>query len=150
MPRPRRLRRVRYWPAVTYFKPAGVRMAELKETVLTVDEFEALRLHDLEGLDQEKAAKKMGISQPTFNRLLRSARKKIAQAIVSGHSIRIEGGVYRMIGQAGMGRGRGRMGAGGPPMECVCPMCGTRVPKTRGVPCASLKCPKCGAFMVRG
>ena len=153
MPRPRRFRRVRFWPAVTYFKPAGVRLAELEETVLTVDEFEALRLKDLEGLEQEKAAKKMDVSQPTFNRILASARKKSADAIVHGKAIRVEGGVYRMAQPIqpvpGRGAGRGR-GFGGPAMACVCPRCGYQQPKTREVPCASLACPKCGSPMVRG
>jgi len=63
---------------------------------LAVDEYEAVRLKDLEGLDQEKAAKKMNISQPTFHRLVLTARKKIAQAIVKGKALRIEGGIYNL------------------------------------------------------
>jgi predicted DNA-binding protein (UPF0251 family) len=147
MPRPRRFRRVRFWPEVTYFKPAGVQLRELEEAVLTVDEFEALRLKDLEDMDQGAAAKKMGISQPTFNRLLKSARKKAADAIVNGKAIRVEGGPYKMVGPALRRAGRG---LGGPPEACVCPACGTRQPKQRGVPCARNKCPKCGAVMIRG
>ena len=96
MPRPFRCRRVWFQPGVTYFKPAGVRMAGLSQIVLAVDEFEAIRLKDLEGMEQEAAAKKMNISQPTFNRLLRAARKKVADAIVNGKAIRIEGGVYKI------------------------------------------------------
>ena len=99
MPRPRRFRRVRFRPEVTYFKPRGVPMRSLEETVLTVDEFEAVRLVDLEGMDQEQAAKKMGISQPTLNRLLKSARKSMADGIVKGKAIRIEGGRYRITGR---------------------------------------------------
>ena len=75
MPRPRRSRRVGFQPDVTYFKPAGVRMIELEETVLTVDEFESIRLKDLEGLEQEECAKKMNISQPTFHRMVISKRR---------------------------------------------------------------------------
>ena len=97
MPRPRRCRRVWFEPNVTYFKPAGVRMIDLEESVLTVDEFEAVRLKDLEGLDEERAAKKMNISQPTFNRLLSSARKKISDAIVNGKAIKIFGGSYKLF-----------------------------------------------------
>jgi len=82
-------------------------MVDLEESVLTVDEFEAVRLKDLEGMEQEKCAKKMDISQPTFHRLVLSARKKIADAIVYGKAIKIVGGVYRMVGSA---HGRGRMG----------------------------------------
>ena len=157
MPRPIICRRVWFLPGITYFKPAGVRMAVLNEVVLTVDGFEAIRLKDLEGMDQEKAAKKMKISQPTFNRLLKTARKKIADALVNGKAIRIEGGNYKMVQQPtqpGAGRGRGMggrgMGFGGPAMTCVCTACGYQQQKQRGVPCSTLKCPKCGAPMVRG
>ncbi len=97
MPRPRRFRRVCFEPDTTYFKPAGIRMAELAETVLTVDEFESIRLKDHEGLDQNQAAKKMDISQPTFQRIYESARKKIADALVNGKAIKIEGGPYRIM-----------------------------------------------------
>lgn len=112
MPRPRIPRRVWFQPAVTYYKPAGIRMVSLEETILTVDEFEAIRLKDYEGLDQTEAAKKMGISQPTFQRIYESARKKIADALVNGKAIRIEGGPFRMMGP-GPGRGRGRGFRGG-------------------------------------
>lgn len=94
MPRPRLRRHIRGEPGVTYFKPAGVRMRELKENILTYDEFEALRLKDMNGLDQKEAAEKMKISQPTFHRLILIARKKVARAIVEGQAIRIEGGNY--------------------------------------------------------
>jgi predicted DNA-binding protein (UPF0251 family) len=88
--RPRLCRRIRFMPDITYFKPAGIRMADLEEAVLAPDELEAVRLKDLEGLEQEAAAKKMNISQPTFHRIVTSARKKIADAIVKGKAIRIE------------------------------------------------------------
>lgn len=96
MPRPRRCRRIWFEPSVTYFKPAGVRMKDLEESILAVDEFEAVRLKDLEGLSEEQAAKKMNISQPTFNRLVTSARKKISDAIVKGKAIKIFGGSYKL------------------------------------------------------
>ena len=146
MPRPRRSRRVGLQPNVTYFKPAGIRLIELEETILAVDEFEAVRLKDFLSLDQEKAAQKMNISQPTFHRLVLSARKKIADAIVNGKAIRIEGGNFVMA-QPGMGR---RRRFRGPPMTCICSQCGYNEPKMRGVPCAGKKCPKCGTLMVRG
>jgi predicted DNA-binding protein (UPF0251 family) len=95
MPRPRICRRVRFRPGVTYFKPAGVRMIDLDEVVLTVDEYEAVRLVDLEEVGQGKAGKQMKISQPTLSRLLKSARKKISKAIIKGKAIRIEGGSYK-------------------------------------------------------
>lgn len=84
-------------PHVTYFKPAGIPVVDLEENILTIDEFEAVRLKDLEGLDQEECAKKMAISQPTFHRLITSARGKIADAIVNGKAIKIEGGNFKMI-----------------------------------------------------
>lgn len=145
MPRPRRCRRVGFMPGITHFKPAGVRLAGMHEVVLAVDEFESIRLKDFLGMDQAECAKKMKISQPTFHRLVLSARKKVSEAIVNGKAMRIEGGVYKMVGP-----GRGRKGFGGPPGACVCPACGATAPKQRGMPCAQVKCPKCGALMVRG
>ena len=90
----RRMRRVSFEPDVVFFKPAGVPMRDLKEVVLSVEEFEALRLSDFEKLSQSECAAKMNISQPTFNRLLSSAREKIAEALVEGKAIRIKGGNY--------------------------------------------------------
>ncbi len=90
----RRMRRVSFEPDVVFFKPAGVPMRDLKEVVLSVEEFEALRLSDFEKLTQLECAVKMNISQPTFNRLLSSAREKIAEALVEGKAIRIKGGNY--------------------------------------------------------
>ncbi len=110
MPRPRIPRKVWCRPGFTHFRPAGSAVTSLEEVVLTVDEFEAIRLKDYEGLDQIGAAKKMGISQPTFQRIYESARKKVADAIVNGKAIRIEGGPYRMMGR---GRGRGKIFRGG-------------------------------------
>jgi len=166
MPRPRRLRRVKCMPDVNYFKPAGIGMKDLEETILTIDEYEAVRLKDFEGIEQTKAAKKMQISQPTFNRLLTSARKKISDAIVNGKAIKIEGGDFKMAkplgrGQGGpgkglrrgtiQGKGHGRMGgiSAGPEGYCICPKCRTKVKKQRAKPCTERQCPECGAMMTR-
>lgn len=92
MPRPRCTRTIGYLPSVTYFKPAGVRISDLEEVLLGHDELEAMRLKDLLGLPQDDAAKEMEVSQPTFHRLLISAHKKIADAVVSGKALKIEGG----------------------------------------------------------
>ncbi|OIO51384.1 MAG: hypothetical protein AUJ19_04560 [Parcubacteria group bacterium CG1_02_58_44] len=72
-----------------YFKPRGVSMSELEEILVEEDEIEALRLSDVDGLDQTSAAKRMKISQPTFARILASARNKLASAIVNGSAIRL-------------------------------------------------------------
>jgi len=90
MVRPKLCRRIFAKPNVTYFKPQGIPLITLEEVILHVDEFEALRLKDLLGLEQEECAKKMKISQPTFHRLALSARKKIADAIVNGKAIKID------------------------------------------------------------
>jgi len=92
--RPIKCRKVRSRPGVTYFKPAGIRMIELKEVILTLEEFEVIRLIDFENIDQIKAGKMMGISQPTLSRLLKSARKNLSEAIIKGKAIRIYGGNY--------------------------------------------------------
>ena len=76
----------------------GFLLSELQEVVLTVDEFEAVRLADLEGLYQEEAAKKMKISRQTFGNIISSAHGKIADAIINGKAIKIEGGVYTRTG----------------------------------------------------
>lgn len=95
MVRPIKCRRIRNLPDVDYFKPRGIPLRELKEVVLSVEEFESLRLKDFDGMEQTEAAEKMGISQPTFNRLISSARRKTAEAITKGKAIKIEGGVYK-------------------------------------------------------
>ena len=99
MPRPRLCRRVYFNPSVTYFKPRGGRLRDLNESILTIDELESVRLKDLEGLEQETAAKKMNISQPTFHRLILSARRKISDALINGKAIKVEGGDFRIIGR---------------------------------------------------
>jgi predicted DNA-binding protein (UPF0251 family) len=84
MPRRKRHRFVHREPTVSVYKPAGVPAKELEEILVTVDEFEAIRLADYEGLNQREACTIMKISQPTFNRILASARNKIAKGIVDG------------------------------------------------------------------
>lgn len=89
MVRPKRFRCVQFSPEVLYFKPRGVPMSSLEEEELFHDELEALKLHDVDGLDHIEAAKRMKISQPTFGRILDKAYKKIAVAIVKGKAIKI-------------------------------------------------------------
>ncbi len=95
MARPHRFRRVHLEPNVKYFKPQGIPLKNLEESILQIDEFEAIRLKDLECLEQIDCAMKMNISQSTFHRLLSSARKKIADAIINGKAIKIEGGKFK-------------------------------------------------------
>ncbi len=99
MTRPKCPRLVGILPNVTFFKPRGIPLSELETAELTFDEMEAIRLADLEGLYQEKAAEKMQISRATFGRVLESAHKKIADALIGGKAIKIEGGVVKMINQ---------------------------------------------------
>lgn len=159
-------------PEVTCFKPAGVPIRALEEVTLTLDELEALRLADFNGLYQEQAAEQMKISRATFARIIESARRKVADALLHGKALRVEGGPVLMEGELsmtagpgkdqggpGLGRGpcgcgmrRGRCGGkkhGGAPAWCVCPKCGRRAPHVPGEPCNQKICPKCGSRMTR-
>ena len=96
MPRPSKCRRVEFLPDVIYFKPAGIPLRTLEEVQLSVEEAEAIRLKDLEGLEQEQGAERMNISRPTFQRVLTLARQKMADALLNGKAIRIEGGNFEI------------------------------------------------------
>ena len=93
--RPRRTRNVAFQPQATSFTPS---IETEQEVTLKVDELEALRLKDLLGLDQKTAAQKMNISQPTFHRLILSARNKMADALVNAKELRILGGNFKISG----------------------------------------------------
>jgi predicted DNA-binding protein (UPF0251 family) len=110
-------------PASALFKPAGIPFSELSCVEMTLDEFEALRLADLEGLYQEEAAAKLGVSRPTVGRILESARRKVAEALVLGKALRIEGGPVVARSRRGhCPRCAQRWGSGRPPPGC--PRCG--------------------------
>ena len=94
MARPIKPRRVLFDPDVVYFKPRAVPLSMLEEIDLNADELEALRLCDLNDLEQKEAAKKMKISQSTLQRILTSARKKVAEALVEGKAIKIRKGRF--------------------------------------------------------
>jgi predicted DNA-binding protein (UPF0251 family) len=96
MPRPQRCRMVAGPPGCRLFKPAGIPATGREDVVLTEDELEAIRLADLEGLYQELAAERMDVSRATFGRIVASARKKVAEALVEGKALRIEGGAIEM------------------------------------------------------
>lgn len=89
-------RRVNFVPAATYFKPAGTPLANLEDIQLLVEEAEAIHLKDLEHLEQEECARRMNVSRSTFSRILDSARQKIADALLNGKAIRIDGGNFEM------------------------------------------------------
>lgn len=94
MVRPKKCKMVFAEPGVDYFKPRAIPLMDLKEVDLSVEEFEAIRLKDLKGMEQTEIAGQMGVSQPTLHRLLQSAHKKIADALVNGKAIKIHGGNY--------------------------------------------------------
>ncbi len=87
MPRPRLFRRISFKPSVTYFKPQGVPLRKLELVELTAEELEAFRLRHFEDMDQLIGAKKMETSQSTYQRILYSAYKKIADALITGKGL---------------------------------------------------------------
>jgi len=91
MVRPKKERLIACNPEVTYFKPRAIPLAELEEVALGLEEIEALKLKFLDNLEQEEAAKKMGISRTTFWRIFSNAGRKISDALINGKAIRIEG-----------------------------------------------------------
>ena len=124
MPRPCCLRHVGFKPLADFFKPAGVPACTLEQVTLALDEVEALRLADLNGLYQEQAAAKMKISRPTFSRIIEQARRKVADALIHGKALRLEGGIVRMKGKPempnrdGTGPAGPRYGRGLGPCAC--------------------------------
>jgi uncharacterized protein len=89
MTRPRLCRRVRFNPQVKFFKPQGIPLGQLEVVILSSEEMEALRLKYVRGLEQTEAAEEMSTSQSTFQRILASANKKVAQALIEGKAIEI-------------------------------------------------------------
>jgi len=118
MPRPQHFRRIGGLPPCRIYKPQGVPQSMLEHVNLTEDEWEAIRLADLEKLLHEQAAEQMNISRQTFGRILDLAHRKIADALINGKALVIEGGrvevsppVFGRFSQPGPGRGRcGRRG----------------------------------------
>jgi predicted DNA-binding protein (UPF0251 family) len=94
MARPVKCRRIENLPEFTYFVPAGRRKCETEEILIKVEEFEAMRLKDVEDLNQEECAQRMEVSRQTFQNIIDSARKKIAIALIEGKAINISGGNY--------------------------------------------------------
>jgi len=113
MVRPRKLRFIGMQPGVRLFKPAGVPVQEADRVVLSLDQFEAIRLVDLEGMDHSGAAELMNVSRPTLSRLVEEARRCVADALVNGKALVIDGGNVEMVAR----------------MRCR--DCGQEVPHTR-------------------
>jgi predicted DNA-binding protein (UPF0251 family) len=108
MPRPKKTRFVSAYPAIAAFVPTGVTVTG--EIFMSVEELESIRLSDFEHLDQETAANLMKVSRHTYGRILANARSILAEAVITGKSLKIEGGVYEF---RGMGRRRHRRGGKG-------------------------------------
>ena len=98
MSRPCRCRRIRCKPDTNYFKPRGIPIDMLKEVNLALDELEAIRLADFNGLYQVDAAIKMDISRQTFGNIIKSAHKKIADVLLNAKALKIEGGKVKKVG----------------------------------------------------
>ena len=114
-----------------FFKPRGIPLRELEKECLSVEELEALKLADIEGLYQEDAAERMEVSRPTFQRVLKSARGKVARCLVEGKALGIEGGNYVLAGEGKTfeclsceHRWEESFGSGVRACETVCPQCG--------------------------
>jgi len=100
MVRPQKERRVAFNPEISYFKPRGIPMFDLEEVCLTVDQREAIRLSDLLGMSHEEAGRHMGVSRATFGRIIQRARQTVADALINGKAINVEGGNYQLIERA--------------------------------------------------
>ena len=100
MVRPQKDRMVAFNPEISYFKPRGIPMIDLEEVCLTVDQREAIRLSDLLGMSHEDAGRRMGVSRATFGRIIQRARNAVADALINGKAINVEGGNYRIINKA--------------------------------------------------
>jgi len=90
--RPQQCRKICQLPGRKFFKPAGISLDDLNAHVLSLDELEAMRLVDLEGLYHQDAAEQMGISRATLGRILENARRTVVQTLVDGAALHIKGG----------------------------------------------------------
>ena len=106
MPRPKCCRQVCGVPDKNYFKPRGIPISNLEEVVLNLDEYEAIRLADYEQLYQEEAATRMNISRQTFGRIIETAHKKIADVLINGKALKIEGGEVTLDETKPCGQGK--------------------------------------------
>ena len=127
MPRPSKERKVQEPPKIQGLKPMGVPARFLERIYLTLGEYEAIRLADYDGLDHQRAADIIGVSRPTFTRLIEKARKKVAEAIVGVKELVIEGGNYTFATQLQRCMDCGDFERFESPDELInnCPSCGS-------------------------
>lgn len=92
--RPTKWRKIQNVPTIPYFVPSNTDVPQVEKNILKLEELEAIRLKDLEGMEQEECAIQMEVSRPTFQRILISAREKIADSLINGKTIHIEGGNF--------------------------------------------------------
>lgn len=139
MGRPHKERRVEQLPPVTHYKPAGIPLHNLDEVTLTIEEMEAIRLADIEQLDQAAAAVRMEVSRPTFHRIVNTAHQKIATALWGGNALRVDGGTFRVEHQCQSGL-----------RHFICTTCSHEwsLPRGNGQRCHDLSCPACHASTV--
>jgi predicted DNA-binding protein (UPF0251 family) len=97
VPRPRKRRILTRVPRPDIYKPAGLPLDGLRRVTLLQEELEALRLADLEGLSQAEAARRMGVSRSTFQRIVTQARRQVALALTEGYALQIEGGTFEVL-----------------------------------------------------
>ena len=144
MPRPCCMRHISCRLNAVFFKPAGIPVHTLDIITLALDEVEALRLADLDGLYQEQAAAQMKISRPTFARIVEQARRKTADALIHGKALRLEGGIVIMKGKADMPNkdGTGPVGNGTGQGRGACG-CGQRRGSGRGPAAMAARTPAC-------
>jgi uncharacterized protein len=136
MGRPHKERRIEQLPPVTHYKPAGIPLRTLGEITLSVDEMEAIRLADIEQLNQAAAAERMEVSRPTFHRIITTAHKKISAALWQGYALRVNGGNFRIAHRCQTGL-----------RYFTCQTCGHKwtLPHGTGQRCHELTCPACQA-----
>lgn len=136
MPRPRRPRCVSQEPKYSMFKPGGIPVKDLELLNLTVYELEALRLADIEDLYHEDAALRMEVSRPTFHRILKEARRKVATCLVEGKALGIKGGNYVITGDIRI-------------LTCVTCKHEWEEPFGSGLRACEASCPECGGMVTR-
>ncbi len=125
MARRPRERLIQALPLASVFKPAGIPARHLEHVTLALDELEALRLVDLDGLSHEQAADSMGVSRQTVGRILEAGRRKVADALLNGKAVEIDGGPFRYAGRHGVCRACGHRWALDAAAEpAACPACG--------------------------